>query len=109
MKLAILSFVNLSRNDAFLSVEDETDELQFVAKIAPGSVARQATAKGLKWHVTASDSFEIKATDHNTVYLIGTNGTYLVNTTSAVESDSGASPTDLEFPANIGGGGKPVD
>ncbi len=105
MQLAILSFVNLSRQDAFLSVEDTTGEMQFVAKITPSTVSRQATVEGLKWHITASDSFEITAADHNAVYLIGTNGTYLVATASPLESDSGAKPTDLEFPGWVGGGG----
>lgn len=105
MNLAILSFVNLSRSDAYLSVEDASGELQFVAKILPGTVSRQATAVGLKWNVIASDSYSINADDKNQVYLIGSNGVYAVSGATALTAESGAKPTDAEFPIWIGGGG----
>ncbi len=104
MNLAILSFVNLGRSDAYLSVEDASGELQFVAKILPGTVARQASASGLKWNVIASDSYQISADDKNQVYLIGSNGVYAVAGTEPLTAESGVKPTDSEFPTYIGGG-----
>lgn len=104
MSLAVLSFVNLSRQDAFLSVRDATGELQFVAIVAPGSVLRQATTAGWKWNLVANDSIEFSAQDKNTVYLISGTGVHEVTDAQMLVVKSEASAADFDFPSVIGGG-----
>lgn len=104
MKPVILNFVNLSRQDAFLSVGDSTGEPQSVGKILPGEVSRQATVEGLTWTVVGSDSYQITAADKNRVYIIGSQGVYEVQNARALTAESGAPPVDFDFPVGGSGG-----
>lgn len=104
MALVILSFVNLSRQDAFLSVGEANGEQQYVIRLAPGQATRQSAAAGQTWSVVASDTFQIPAPDKNRVYLISASGIYRVETTTSLASESGVSMDDPDFRGEIGGG-----
>lgn len=106
MKVVILNFVNLSRQDAYLSVADASGEVQSVGKILPGEVSRQATVEGLVWTVVGSDSYPITASDKNRVYIIGSQGVYEVRDAKPLTAESGAVAADFDFPA-AGAGGWP--
>jgi predicted phage gp36 major capsid-like protein len=103
MKPIILSFVNLSRQDAFLSVADGSGDLVFVARLAPGQAARQVSASGQEWNVVASDSYQITAGDSNRAYLISATGVHEVSSTRAIASESGVAIDDDDFQGYGGG------
>jgi hypothetical protein len=106
MSHTILVFVNLSRQDAFVSLIEADGNAIFAAKLAAGQVSRQISTAGEKWSITSSDSFPITASDKNQVYLIGTSGVYEVDAPRAIAPESGAAISDFDFPA-YGGGGWP--
>jgi len=106
MSHTILVFVNLSRQDAFVSLVEADGNALFVAKLASAQVTRQISTAGEKWSITASDVFPLTAGDQNRVYLIGANGVYEVDAPHPLAPESGAKPTDFDFPA-FGGGSWP--
>lgn len=104
MSATILVFVNLSRSDAYVSVDDANGQEQFVAQVKTGAAERQAAAAGQKWSVVANDTYKFTAGDKNRVYLIGASGVYEVDAPRPLAADSGAKPGDFDFPASGGGG-----
>lgn len=104
MKIAILNFVNLSRQDAYLSVGDGSGEPQPVGKILPGQVSRQATVEGLVWTVVGNDSYQITASVKNRVYIIGSQGVYEVREAKPLTAESGAAAADFDYPVGGSGG-----
>lgn len=101
---AILSFVNLSQQDAFLWVAGADGELQFVAKIASGQMSRQASAAGTVWSVVTADTYQISAGDANRAYLISARGVFQVTATQAVAPEGGTASDDSGFRGDIGSG-----
>lgn len=106
MSYTILVFVNLSRQDAFVSLVEPDGNAIFAAKLASGQVARQISTAGEKWSITASDVFPLTVGDKHRVYLIGTAGVYEVDAPRPLPPESGAKPTDFDFPS-FGGGSWP--
>lgn len=100
--MSIVTLVNLSRADAFVSVAEGGADMRFVTALAPGQAARQATAAGQSWSVVAGDSYIVPPADRNQVFLITANGVYLVESTRAVTSEGGIAIPDPDFPS-IGG------
>lgn len=105
MGVTVVSFVNLGRQDAFLSAADAGGEPHFVARISPGQAVRQAAMPGSKWMVVANDNYPITAGAASQVFLISGGGVYMVENAKAVPAESGAAPADIDFPSIIGGGG----
>lgn len=103
MSHTILVFVNVSRNDAFVYLNQGNDNSLLVSKLAAGQSSRQVTSAGDKWSITANDTYTITTTDKNRVYLIGSSGVYQVESPQAITPDAGGVVTDFDFPA--GGGG----
>jgi hypothetical protein len=106
MSQTILIFANLGRQDAHIWVAEEDGTNQFVAKLASGATLRHLSMPGQRWNVVAEETYEVRATDKNRVYLIGSAGLYEVDHTRAVPSDGGTVPADFDFPG-MGGGGWP--
>ena len=106
MSLTVLIFVNLSNQDAHIWAVGENGANQFVARLAPGVALRHLSAPGQKWSIVASDSFEVEADDKNRVFIVGTSGAYRVESVKSLTADSGAAPSDFDFPS-FGGGGWP--
>jgi len=101
---AVLSFINLSQQDAFLSVADGAGDAQFVAKIPSGHVSRQASAAGTTWNVVTGDSFQITAGDANRAYLISSRGVFEVTATRGVAPEGGGAVMDTDYQGQIGHG-----
>ncbi len=103
MSHTILVFVNVSRQDAFVYLNQADDNSLFVAKLAAGQSTRQVANAGEIWNVTAGDAYPIKVGEKNRVYLIGTSGVYEVDAPRALPSEGGAASGDFDFP--VGGQG----
>ena len=104
MSLTVLVFVNLSRQDAHIWALEHDGDTQFVAKLGSGDTLRHLSSVGQRWSIVASDNFEFAATDKNRVYLIGSAGVYEVDHTRALAAESGAIPSDFDFPGSGGMG-----
>jgi hypothetical protein len=104
MSLTVLIFVNLSSQDAHIWAVEPEGASQFVARLAPGATLRHLSPPEQKWNIVASDSYELQADDKNRVYIIGAAGVYRVESVNALAADSGASPSDFDFPHQGGGG-----
>lgn len=103
MSHTILVFVNVSRNDAFLYLNEADGSTLSVGKIAAGQISRQVASAGTKWSITASDTYTLTASDKNRVYLVGSGGVYEVDNPRAIVPDGGGDTSDFDFP--IGGAG----
>lgn len=99
MSHTILVFVNVSRNDAFLYLNETDGSTLSVGKIAAGQIVRQVTREGDKWSITASDTYTLTASEKNCVYLIGSSGVYQVDNPRALVPDGGGETSDFDFPA----------
>lgn len=106
MSLTVLIFANLSSQDAHIWAVEANGANQFVARLAPGATLRHLSASGQKWSIVAGDNYEVDADDKNRVYIIGAGGVYQVETVKALKAESGAAPSDFDFPS-FGGGGWP--
>ncbi|HZQ08433.1 MAG TPA: hypothetical protein VFD70_17755 [Anaerolineae bacterium] len=102
--MAVISFINLGQQDAFLSVGDASGDIQFVAKIASGHVSRQASSAGTTWTVVAGESFQIIAGDANRAYLISSRGVFEVTSTRAVAPEGGSAALDTDYQSEMGHG-----
>lgn len=103
MSHTILVFVNVSRNDAFLYLNEADGSTLSVGKIAAGQIVRQVTRAGDKWSITASDTYTLTASDKNRVYLIGSGGVYEVDNPRALVPDGGGETSDFDFVGGTGG------
>jgi hypothetical protein len=103
MSHTILDFVNASRQDAFVYLNEADGGTLLIAKLGAGQMTRQVATAGEKWSVTANDAYSITAGDKNRVYLIGSGGVYEVESPRALTPDGGGATTDFDFP--VGGGG----
>lgn len=106
MSATILVFANVSRSDAYVSVEDANGQEQFVTKVGAGTIARQAASAGQNWVVVLNDNYKFTADDKNHVYLIGSSGVYQVASPVAIAPDSGNAVSDFDY-QGFGGGGWP--
>jgi hypothetical protein len=103
MSHTILVFVNVSRNDAFVYLNEADGSTLLATKLAAGESARQITRAGEKWSVTTSDTYTLTASEQNRVYLIGSGGVYEVDNPRALTPDGGGEINDFDFPS-FGGG-----
>lgn len=99
----VLNFVNLGRQDAFVSVSGADGSLSFIARLASGQATRQYTPVGGVWSVVTAGSYQVTAQDGEQVCLITERGVEMVEQRRALTSDGGTS-TDVDFPIQIGGG-----
>lgn len=98
----VISFVNLGRQDAFLSVSDAEGAMVFIGKLASGQTTRQYTPVGAVWSIVTGGSSQVTAEAGEHVCLINERGVELVGETRVLQSQGGTA--DVDFPAHIGGG-----
>lgn len=104
MSLSVLIFVNLGRQDAHVWAVEENGDTQFAAKLGSGESVRLLSAARQKWNVVAGESYDISASDKNRIFIIGSGGVYQVDHTQAIAAESGAIPSDFDYPSSGGGG-----